>query len=405
MKTTKVLFFTLLFAAVLLPTGIKAQVTIGYDKAPEPFSVLELISGGDKGLRLPQLSTTAIDDLGEQIKTSLDANYKNLARGLIVYDSTLNCVKYWKGTDEVWVGIGCPSAPPLAPILADAQKVCGTTIADLEPSGLNWYAAETGGTALSGSTALVDGATYHASQTVSGVESTIRTAVTITLETNCAELSPTAYNIFSPVSVMYTYQYQDLELYKGVNTGGNATSFQWKVNRKNQATVVNIPAAKGGTAQTFRVPSNFGTVGSAWSAELNTLLGNVNKNDILIFTCEYTNPNTTTPQTVTTEIEFIKLDENNSVMFNGVKYYYVELDVPTSATSPDYSNSNGYLRILATNLGVENENAADIGDLYQWGRGGTADQTPDGHEHIVWGSTGTTSKTIDFATGTSGTQA
>ncbi|MDR3328249.1 MAG: hypothetical protein LBT04_09115, partial [Prevotellaceae bacterium] len=304
MKTTKVLFFALLIAVMAaLPKGAMSQVTIGQDKSPETFSVLELISSGDKGLRLPQLSTTAIDDLGDQIRSSLDANYKNLARGLTVYDSTLNCVKYWKGTDEVWVGIGCPSAPPLAPTLAHTQVVCGTTVADLKPIGLNWYDAATGGTLLSGSTELTDGNTYHASQTLNGVESTTRTAVTVTLEANCGPITEPnpdpAYKIFSPVAVMYTYQYQDLEVYKGVTTGGNATSYQWKVNRKSQpCNVVEIPADNGGTVKIFRVPSLFPETAQTWSSdELKTLLGSVHKNDTLIFSCEYTNPNTVTSQT------------------------------------------------------------------------------------------------------------
>ncbi|MDR3327888.1 MAG: hypothetical protein LBT04_07200 [Prevotellaceae bacterium] len=44
MKTTKLLLFPLLFAAMAtMPKSAMLQVTIGLDKAPEPFSVLELI--------------------------------------------------------------------------------------------------------------------------------------------------------------------------------------------------------------------------------------------------------------------------------------------------------------------------------------------------------------------------
>jgi hypothetical protein len=96
-----------------LPKSAMSQVTIGADSVPQNFSVLELISNGKRGLRLPQLTTAEVNNLGAQIKAG-NAEYKNLARGLTVYDSTQNCVKYWKGMDEVWVGIGCPP-PPDAP--------------------------------------------------------------------------------------------------------------------------------------------------------------------------------------------------------------------------------------------------------------------------------------------------
>jgi hypothetical protein len=153
-----------------MPKDAMSQVTIGSSDEPQAFSVLELISGGDKGMRLPQLSTPAIDNLGDQIRNSPDANYRDLARGLTIYDSTQNCVKYWKGTDEVWVGIGCPPPPPAPTNVTHAQTAC--TVGDLLPngSGFKWYAVAVGGTALTAATSLSNG-TYHVSQIVDGVES------------------------------------------------------------------------------------------------------------------------------------------------------------------------------------------------------------------------------------------
>lgn len=58
------------------------------------------------------------------------------------------------------------------------------TVADLTTtsgSNIKWYAVSTGGSALAISTALVNGTTYYASQTVNGVESAIRLAVTATV--------------------------------------------------------------------------------------------------------------------------------------------------------------------------------------------------------------------------------
>lgn len=58
------------------------------------------------------------------------------------------------------------------------------TVADLTTtsgSNIKWYGASTGGSALATSTALTNGTIYYASQTVNGVESTSRLAVTATV--------------------------------------------------------------------------------------------------------------------------------------------------------------------------------------------------------------------------------
>ncbi|MDR3327322.1 MAG: hypothetical protein LBT04_04235 [Prevotellaceae bacterium] len=376
--------FTFAVALTATIAGLNAQVTIGLDKAPETFSVLELISNNNNGLRLPQLSTVERDAVRAS-QPFIDKEHAE-ATGLTIFNTTKNCVEYWNSSE--WVGIGCPPPTP-KPAVASTQGVCptGSTVANLEPNGadIKWYATATGGTVLPATTPLVNGKTYYASQTVNSMESTERAEVTVTFLSSCAALSANAYKIFSPVSVMYTYQYQDLEAYKSATTGGEASSFQWKVNRKRQpGTVVDIPAVNGGMAKIFRVPVHFPETAQTWnSAALKTLLGSVNKNDTLIFTCQYKNPNTATPQTVSTEIEFIKLDETKFITSNGVKYYYVDIDAAPSYTGKG-SGTAGKLRILATNLGVENENAADLGDFYQWGR------IADGHQTTGWGSSETT---------------
>jgi hypothetical protein len=51
-------------------------------------------------------------------------------------------------------------------------------VSDLSPAGAKWYSAPTGGTLYSGSDALINGTIYYGSQTVNGIESTSRLAVT-----------------------------------------------------------------------------------------------------------------------------------------------------------------------------------------------------------------------------------
>lgn len=79
---------------------------------------------------------------------------------------------------------------PAAPVAA-AQAFCGSaTVSQLEATavGAQWYAAQTGGTALEGTVALATG-TYYVSQIVNGCESA-RTAVTVTV--NEIPVAPTA---------------------------------------------------------------------------------------------------------------------------------------------------------------------------------------------------------------------
>jgi len=67
----------------------------------------------------------------------------------------------------------------------DIQVFCDSgTVADLDviaDGDVTWYATETGGTAISEDTALVDGTVYYASQSVDGCESTTRTDVTVVI--------------------------------------------------------------------------------------------------------------------------------------------------------------------------------------------------------------------------------
>ncbi|MFB9098314.1 LamG-like jellyroll fold domain-containing protein, partial [Flavobacterium jumunjinense] len=79
---------------------------------------------------------------------------------------------------------------PTAPT-ASAQTFCNAaTVANLVAtgSGLQWYAASTGGTALASTTALATG-TYYVSQTLNSCESATRTSVSVTLNVTPA---PTA---------------------------------------------------------------------------------------------------------------------------------------------------------------------------------------------------------------------
>ena len=83
---------------------------------------------------------------------------------------------------------------PAAPTATSPQSFCSInspTIDDIAITGTNiiWYTAASGGSVVTAGTALVDGTTYYASQTVGGCESDTRRAVAVSVSDPAA---PTA---------------------------------------------------------------------------------------------------------------------------------------------------------------------------------------------------------------------
>ncbi|NDV94903.1 hypothetical protein D0T84_08230 [Dysgonomonas sp. 521] len=103
-------------AFLVLTPGIYAQVTIGSDKEPESFSVLELISNKETGLRMPHLTTIQRNDI-----TTPAFKAKAEAKGLTIYNTTIGCLEFWNGTE--WISACEPSctAPVIEP-LEDTEK-------------------------------------------------------------------------------------------------------------------------------------------------------------------------------------------------------------------------------------------------------------------------------------------
>ncbi|MDR3327134.1 MAG: fibrobacter succinogenes major paralogous domain-containing protein [Prevotellaceae bacterium] len=105
MQTVKLLLFPLLFAAMAtMPKSAMSQVTIGADRDPQSFSVLELVSNGQMGLRLPQLKENQRNAIQTQIEGSAAAT-KELAKGLTIYNIDAKCVQYWNGGEWIPAGI------------------------------------------------------------------------------------------------------------------------------------------------------------------------------------------------------------------------------------------------------------------------------------------------------------
>jgi len=100
LKEIQFRLLTLLAIALFFVLPAKSQVNIGKDSIPHDFSILELSTDILKGgLRLPQLSDGDRDALPlDQLTDAL---------GLVIYNTTSECLEFWNG--EKWVSL-CASS-------------------------------------------------------------------------------------------------------------------------------------------------------------------------------------------------------------------------------------------------------------------------------------------------------
>ncbi|MDR0334127.1 MAG: hypothetical protein LBI15_11795 [Dysgonamonadaceae bacterium] len=210
------------------------------------------------------------------------------------------------------------------------------------------------------------------------------------------------------VNVMYDFQHQTLTAYD--ITGTAPTSWQWQVSTSRNGTYTNIP---GATNATYVVPVDF--IHSSFVNNLPNIGDMVN--DELFFKCILTNTTGTVPMTNANAlgIEFIRTTNSGQgtgprpgygIDANGVRY----LEINRGGTLND-----GKIKMALLNLGQSGtgayrngvrvdtgqswddagnlNNAADLGDFYQWGR------IADGHQHTVWSKDATYSNVISPMTG------
>jgi uncharacterized delta-60 repeat protein len=89
-----------------------------------------------------------------------------------------------ESTNRLAVTVSVATSPVPTPAGSTSQTFCNSaTVSSLVANGTNiqWFTSATGGTTLSPSTALINGTTYYANQTVNGCQSSTRLAVTVTL--------------------------------------------------------------------------------------------------------------------------------------------------------------------------------------------------------------------------------
>ena len=128
MKKQK-LFFKVAAAALLLSNGafMSAQVTVGSEKIPETYSLLELVSNHSNGLRLPQMTTAQRDAMAD---AAFKANTK--AQGLRIFNTTTRCVETWNGT--VWITECEPPVDPSTVTTPGDGTLVGRVCFDIDES-------------------------------------------------------------------------------------------------------------------------------------------------------------------------------------------------------------------------------------------------------------------------------
>ena len=114
-------FFKTAVVTLLLFNGalLNAQVTIGGNKAPQPFSVLELVSNETRGLRLPQIQDTI---QRKALELSFGDKAATDAMGLQIFNLQTKCVETWNGAG--WIAACAPVAPLPAPDCVMINGVC-----------------------------------------------------------------------------------------------------------------------------------------------------------------------------------------------------------------------------------------------------------------------------------------
>ncbi|MFD0837166.1 gliding motility-associated C-terminal domain-containing protein [Mariniflexile aquimaris] len=148
-----------------------ASITTG-----QTYNLFDLLTGED------QAGVWSDDDASGALSGN-SVNLDGLASGTYNFTYDVDAIG---SCDDVLVTVTIVINDTAAPTAPATQEFCDSaTIANLSATGttIQWYDNATGGTALLGTTALIDGEDYFASQTdaATGCESSVRTSVTATI--------------------------------------------------------------------------------------------------------------------------------------------------------------------------------------------------------------------------------
>jgi gliding motility-associated-like protein len=163
------------------------------------------------------------------------------------------------GTNTASVAFVSGATSP--PTGSSAQSFCTTgapTLATIAVTGtaIQWYAASSGGSPLASNTTLIDGTTYYASQTVGGIESSSRLAVTVTVS--------------AAVTVSVTPNSASLNVGQSVTLNASgATSYSWSPSTDLSATVGASVISTPSTSITYTVTGTSGACSSSMNVSVS----------------------------------------------------------------------------------------------------------------------------------------
>ena len=221
---------------------------------------------------------------------------------------------------------------------------------------------------------------------------------------DAANIRMTAY-----INAMYDFQKQKLEAY--TTDGSVPTGYQWQVSTIRNGVYQDIT---GATSATYEIPVNY----------INTDWTSVDKSRELFFKCKMANDAGWTEMTDANALGMLFIRTNSPnyhqevipgapVMpyltmkrggsLDGGKINVALLNLGQSGLGAwivDQSITPPVVKHIADKAGTLND-AADLGDFYQWGR------VADGHQHVVWSKDPTTRAnqiipTTGYPNGTSG---
>ncbi|MDR1563164.1 MAG: hypothetical protein LBS54_08830 [Dysgonamonadaceae bacterium] len=125
-------YFLIAVALLIMSAGVtKAQVTIGSTTDPQSFSILELISGGERAFRLPQMTTDQRDAMVSKPEFQAEKNGK--AQGLQIFNTATKCVETWNGLK--WIQTCPPEGPIQEQILLTIKTTNDSEIYYIPTSG------------------------------------------------------------------------------------------------------------------------------------------------------------------------------------------------------------------------------------------------------------------------------
>ncbi|GEM_PF-936198 len=223
-------------------TGTSNSITITRNPSVSPTISIAITSGSNPSTAGSPITFTAtvtnegtspsfqwkVDgvDVGTNSSTFTTSSLTNNQTVTCVLTSNSPCANPLTVTSSP-ITVTISATPPPAPSGSSSQSFCApATIANLAATGtsIQWYPTSSGGTALATSTSLINGSSYYATQTVSGVESTSRLTVTVTVTTVSAPTGVSPQNFCSSSTISNLVASGTAIQWFSTSTGGTALS-------------------------------------------------------------------------------------------------------------------------------------------------------------------------------------